>query len=143
MLELLRKLAICTSFVTASLTSAFNGDAGFGKDFVPRNLLVLGDSYSDSCNTQRYVNNDTQKVPFPTCYVSALLLYELDSRQFSDSFGVLHLHSQFQKVDQMEAQRGPSIYDGSKAKRKRRAVHPVEVLLLQIPTAMLILRLTS
>lgn len=42
----------------------------FGKDFVPKNLLILGDSYSDSCNYVRFLNNDTAKVPFPTCYVS-------------------------------------------------------------------------
>lgn len=40
----------------------------FGQGFVPRNMLVLGDSYSDSCNTQRYAQNDDKDVPFPTCY---------------------------------------------------------------------------
>lgn len=80
MLESLRKLAFLVvailpaTLVLASQThlhaKSQKSEEGFGKGFVPRNLLVLGDSYSDSCNTQRYVNNDTHKVPFPTCYVS-------------------------------------------------------------------------
>ncbi|CAO1623714.1 unnamed protein product [Sympodiomycopsis kandeliae] len=41
----------------------------FQKGFIPENLLIFGDSYTDSCNTARYNDNKTaDTVPFPTCY---------------------------------------------------------------------------
>lgn len=81
-------LKICLHAVTAGLLvlhasctpAPVNNDSDslpespsrFGKDFIPQNLVVFGDSYSDSCNVWRYLGNDDKNQPFPTCYVSVL-----------------------------------------------------------------------